>query len=238
MDEKLCIAIEKIKQLAEQNPEFAEEMQKAFGKSFVAPMPDAEVKSDIATIREALGIRANVSIDYDFVSDVRVRDQLIVDNLRMENAALCLSDSYFQRDPDAVRFYNFCVNAFYQVENIVNFYLYKKFPDFEDLLNYIEEKTAPDGSYAYRRIPSHDTLDKIPIANKAAAVCYELMDLNFKISVDSLRKLRNEGEHRCVTAIRDRVEDSQAYKFYKYNSFNTVRGIVSSLVFEIKCQMI
>ena len=36
------------------------------------------------------------------------------------------------------RLYDFCINAFYQIENLINFYYYEKYTNFEDLLGHIE----------------------------------------------------------------------------------------------------
>ena len=94
-------------------------MRKLFGKTDSASDVNmsSNISADITAIRSALEIRANSSITYSFVKNQRLRDQLIIDNLRMENAALNL------QDPEADRFYVFCVNAFYQVENIVNYFI-------------------------------------------------------------------------------------------------------------------
>lgn len=140
MDEKIKSTVHKIKLLAEQNPEFYQEMQKLFGKTASASdvNMNSNIFSDIAAIRSALEIRANASITYNFVQNPRLRDQLIIDNLRMENAALNL------RDPEADRFYVFCVNAFYQVENILNYFYHTVFPEVESLLKEIEDATQDE----------------------------------------------------------------------------------------------
>ena len=123
MDENLKLTIQKIRMLSEQNEEFRNEMQKLFGNSVPASVVNIipDLTNNISAIRSALEIRANVSISYSFVKHQRLRDQLIIDNLRMENAALNL------QDPEDGRFYIFCVNAFYQVENIVNYFYHTIF---------------------------------------------------------------------------------------------------------------
>ena len=117
MDDKLKLTLQKIKALTLQNKEFAEELVKMLdipmSKQSVS-LPNG-VTDDVAAIREALEIRANKSISYDFVKEQRLRDQLIIDNLRMENAALDLKKDEHER------FYIFCINAFYQLENIINY---------------------------------------------------------------------------------------------------------------------
>lgn len=112
-------------------------MRKLFGKTDSASDVNmsSNISADITAIRSALEIRANSSITYSFVKNQRLRDQLIIDNLRMENAALNL------QDPEADRFYVFCVNAFYQVENIINYFYHITFPEVESLLKEIEDST-------------------------------------------------------------------------------------------------
>ena len=134
MDDKIKTTIEKIKLLANQNQEFAKEMKKIFGKSeSSSDLPIlTSVSSDVSAIRSALEIRATESLKYNFVKVPRLRDQLIIDNLRMENAALNLQEK------ESDRFYIFCVNAFYQLENIINYYYHVMFPNVNDLLNEIE----------------------------------------------------------------------------------------------------
>ena len=117
MDEKLQSTLNKIIQLTEQNPEFGVELRKKLGMTSSANSAynrNTSIQDDVTAIRRALEIRANNSISYDFINQQRLRDQLIIDNLRMENAALNLQIS------EAERFYSFCVNAFYQVENIIS----------------------------------------------------------------------------------------------------------------------
>ncbi len=149
MDKALQDTIEKIKTLATKDAEFASEMRNLFGKTDSASsvFTPSGIEDDVMAIREALEIRANKSVNYDFVNDQRLRDQLIIDNLRMENAALNLQES------EEERFYVFCVNAFYQLENIVNYYFFITYPDFNNLQDVVEEytKNEPSEDFRYKR---------------------------------------------------------------------------------------
>ena len=134
MDEKLKLTIDKIVQLSKQNPEFDAELRKRLEITSSANVVSSQMSicDDVHAIRETLEIRANNSISYDFIlakGNQRLRDQLLIDNLRMENAALNLKEKELER------FYSFCANAFYQIENVVNFYFYVMFPDIDNLLN-------------------------------------------------------------------------------------------------------
>ena len=222
MDEKIKSTVYKIKLLAEQNPEFYQEMQKLFGKTASASdiNINSNISSDITAIRSALEIRANASITYSFVKYQRLRDQLIIDNLRMENAALNL------QDPEADRFYVFCVNAFYQVENILNYFYHTVFPEVESLLKEIEDATRDEkNDFSFRRTGKEQNVGSIPVAHKLNAFfnSYLPEESSLKWSIGTLRQVRNEGEHRCDIIRQEKDENNNLYKFFKSKTFNYVR---------------
>lgn len=222
MDEKIKSTVYKIKLLAEQNPEFYQEMQKLFGKTASASdiNINSNISSDITAIRSALEIRANASITYSFVKYQRLRDQLIIDNLRMENAALNL------QDPEADRFYVFCVNAFYQVENILNYFYHTVFPEVESLLKEIEDATQDEkNDFRFRRTGKEQNVGSIPVAHKLNAFfnSYLPEESSLKWSIGTLRQVRNEGEHRCDIIRQEKDENNNLYKFFKFKTFNYVR---------------
>lgn len=222
MDEKIKSTVYKIKLLAEQNPEFYQEMQKLFGKTASASdiNINSNISSDITAIRSALEIRANASITYSFVKYQRLRDQLIIDNLRMENVALNL------QDPEADRFYVFCVNAFYQVENILNYFYHTVFPEVESLLKEIEDATQDEkNDFRFRRTGKEQNVGSIPVAHKLNAFfnSYLPEESSLKWSIGTLRQVRNEGEHRCDIIRQEKDENNNLYKFFKSKTFNYVR---------------
>lgn len=223
MDENLKLTIQKIRMLSEQNEEFRNEMQKLFGNSVPASVVNIipDLTNNISAIRSALEIRANVSISYSFVKHQRLRDQLIIDNLRMENAALNL------QDPEDGRFYIFCVNAFYQVENIVNYFYHTIFPDIKKLVQEIEDSTKYENNdYNYRRNGREVTVSSIPIAHKINAFfnSYLPNERSLKWSIGTLRQVRNEGEHRCDIIRKEKDDNNNLYKFFKSQTFNSLRG--------------
>lgn len=222
MDKNLISAVNKIKLLAEQNPEFNQTMQKLFGNTVSASVVNinSNIIEEISAIRSALEIRANASITYGFVKNQRLRDQLIIDNLRMENAALDL------KEPEADRFYVFCVNAFYQVENILNYFYHTTFPEIESLLNEIEEATiAEKNDFKFRRTGKEQNVGSIPVAHKLNAFfnSYLPEEGSLKWSIGTLRQVRNEGEHRCDIIRQEKDENNNLYKFFKSKTFNYVR---------------
>ena len=222
MDEKIKSTVHKIKLLAEQNPEFFHEMQKLFGKTASASDINisSNISSDIKAIRSALEIRADASITYSFVKNQRLRDQLIIDNLRMENASLNL------QDPETERFYVFCVNAFYQVENILNYFYHTTFPEVESLLKEIEDATQGEkNDFKFRRTGKEQNVGSIPVVHKLNAFfnSYLPEEGSLKWSIGTLRQVRNEGEHRCNIIREEKDEKNNLYKFFKNKTFNSVR---------------
>ena len=233
MDDKLKLTLQKIKALTLQNKEFAEELVKMLdipmSKQSVS-LPNG-VTDDVAAIREALEIRANKSISYDFVKEQRLRDQLIIDNLRMENAALDLKKDEHER------FYIFCINAFYQLENIINYYFYVTYPNIKDLLTEVEEATSTETSenFRFKSKGNEKNVGDIPIAHKINAVCNVLFPNDvFKLTLGTLRQVRNEGEHRCMVIQNEKDGTSNLHHFFKYNSFNSVRIDMIKIVTAIK----
>jgi hypothetical protein len=233
MDEKFKPTLQKIKALAEQNPEFAQELRKMFEitPSAVVVSSQDRISKDVTAIREALEIRANASVSYSFVSDQRLRDQLIIDNLRMENAALNLKQS------EKERFYIFCVNAFYQLENIVNYYFHETYRETDDLLSILENYTEKERSedFKFKRKGNEKNVGDIQISHKINALCNILFPNDkIKITLGQLRQVRNEGEHRCMIILQEKDENNYLYRFFKYNTFNSIRIYLIKIVKAIK----
>lgn len=233
--EKIIEQIDKIEQYSRKpgNEWLLAELKNRFGNSNM--LDSSRVSDDVAFIRSALSIKANNSIKYDFITNQRLKDQLIIDNLRMENAA------YNLQEKEIDRFYTFCVNAFYQVENIVNYYFYIQYPNIEDLLSVIEESTKNDGEegrFRFKRSQSNpeNNVGDIPVSFKINALCNLLFpkDYTMKITLGNLRKVRNEGEHRCQVIYNQKDENNKLYQFLEKATFNSIRIILIKLVSTVK----
>ncbi len=237
MDEKIKSVIDKIRLLAKQNPEFAKEMQALFGKSesSTTDLPIlTSVSSDVSAIRSALEIRATESLKYSFVKVQRLRDQLVIDNLRMENAALNLQEK------ESDRFYVFCVNAFYQIENILNYYYHILYPNISDLLSEIERATSADPEkFQFKRTNKENSVVDIPVYYKITAICNSLFpdNLQIKVILNNLRRIRNDGEHRCQVIMERRDESDNLYHFLQTATFNNVRITLLKVVSAIEAIM-
>jgi RNA-directed DNA polymerase len=70
-------------------------------------------------------------INYDYIKNTQVRQKLKEDNMVME-------ENYFQHKYlGEDTFTNFCNSAFHQLENIVNYYYFDKYPDIQLLIEYV-----------------------------------------------------------------------------------------------------
>lgn len=235
MDDKLRTTLDKIKILAKQNREFDEELRKMFGgqqtSSVVGVSVSDETFNDVKAIRNALEIRANPSVTYMFVVERRLRDQLLIDNLRMENSALDLAKK------ENERFYSFCVNAFYQLENILNYYYHKTFPVVGDLLTEIECYTKYE-SFKFTRTGKETNVSDIVVVHKINAFCNKMFPHDtINVTLNLLRKVRNEGEHRCMVIQEGRDENDMLYKFFQMNTFNSIRMLLIKVVATVEANI-
>ena len=186
------------------------------------------IANDILFIREALNIKGNNSLQYEYVTDVTLKKQLLVDNLRMENYALS-----FVSD-ETERLCNFCICAFYQIENLINYYFYTKYPNLDDLLTHIENHTnLSEHPFIRSKEKKEKNVGDIGIDKKIYAFCdshypfsTEKPDYTLRI-LSQLRQVRNEGLHRC-NIIKDDPEN-KLHDFFKYQNFKTIRTLLKKV---------
>ena len=221
--------LEKLDQLASNDENFKMILCKKYGGLICH---DVSLSENVAEIRRILRIEASQSIDYSFIPDKyqRVRDQLIIDNLRMENSRLDIKITN-----DFERFYNFCTNAFYQIENLINYYYYRRFPNINDFLDYLEK--IPNTKFKRTIDPeTKDTKEKnvndVVMATKIYSFTTEHnLHKNITSNISSLRTMRNEGLHRCSVIQKDEnPKDKNLLNYFKYQTVGTVRNTVNNIV--------
>lgn len=200
------------------------------------------ISSDTKVIRQALFIKGEISIDFDFINSNRVKNQLVIDNLRMENVRLNLEM------PDLERFHEYCVNAFYQIEELINYFYWKKNEgiDIKILLDFIEEqhnqrnkaednKTKPFYINFRKEETKQTDVSKIDIYNKLTAFMYYFQfSIEQNILINNIRQLRNENSHRC-TAISNNIKE-RLYKFVntRDDNYDNIRRLISYISMIIK----
>ena len=210
------------------NAWFVEELQKKYGYQDGL----SSIAKDVKSIRNALHIKGNNSLHYDYISNQSLRNQLLVDNLRMENSALEL-----QTIDETERFYYFCVNAFYQIENLLNYYFYISYPNLNDLLTQVEIHTV-SSQYPFYRSGNEQSVGDISVEKKTYAFCdmffpYTKENKDFTLkTLSELRQVRNEGLHRCDIIKTDKNE--KLYNFFKYQNFNSIRQLLKKVSSKIE----
>ncbi|KIA89597.1 hypothetical protein [Kaistella jeonii] len=208
-----------------ENKWFADQLKSKYNLSKI----ESKAEQNIQEIRDALQIKGSPSVKYEFVTHNRLRDQLIIDNLRMENAALDLKEK-----DELERFFNFCVNAFFQIENLINYYYHIKYPNINDLLIHLEQ--IPGTVFRRNSKRPEKSVADIVIATKIYSFGVSFKDsLNFNsYTLTTLNKIRNEGLHRCKVIERNSSLDLNIFKFFQKEDFSSIRTLLKNLVNKIE----
>ena len=123
MDEKLQTVLNKVVLLCSQNPEFDSILRKRLGINATRTIPIAENNDKINRIEKYLGLDYSVDaqnsvIDYSYIKDEKVKNQLISDNREMMRFRY--GTRYHEIDFD-----EFCRFAHLQAEMLLNYYYYQ-----------------------------------------------------------------------------------------------------------------
>lgn len=239
MDPKLDNILKLVVAAALKHPELADELRKKLPTttSSANSAMIIQIGNDVKQIRNLLSIDADVSIDYSFIPDKNTRNQLIIDNLRMENAAYDLKVSEIER------FFSSCVSAFHQIENMLNYFYHTKYPNINDLLDELEDATYGD-KYPFIRKSDieYKSVADVAISSKVNAYILRYMSYSKYIAsnVASLRKIRNEGAHRCSVLYEKETDglDNSVKNFLRYNgTMEQLRNIVDEFAKSIACEL-
>lgn len=244
MDEILRTTLDKVVKLCDQRPDFGAELRRRLGiPTTPATIPLSseleeyltEVGEDVCTIRDVLQIQQDIDpeIKYDFVKDHRTRDRLIIDNLQMESKVLST------RIPEDDRFPLFCVYAFYQVENLLNYFFQRRYPDLDSLEEMLRENTRSEkkdfrySERAGRTVMAVSDIESHYLVNAFCNSKTPPLDMYFKIRLSSLRKVRNVFSHRFfeIDPGWDKARESDKWldKFIRKNTFITIRKDLKQL---------
>lgn len=163
------------------------------------------IKSDTYHIRFAVDLLGDCSIDYSWITMERVRKQLTQDNLRMENSILS------QEINESQRFYSFCTYAFYQIEELVNYYYFKKYT-LEEFKKLLIAKNPSFTNFQKQIINDSDSLSRIESQKKLFVFENEFYYnqtnpdgslIYYDSVIDKIRRVRNEDSHRCSVIEQD-----------------------------------
>jgi hypothetical protein len=184
-----------------------------------------EIKKDTSKIIKLLNLNPTISVDYSFIKYKLLRTRLELDNIRMENIRYDLKET-----DEMKRLYDFCINAFYQIENLINYFYYEKFKKIEDLLSHLENIKETK----FKR-KEEKNIGDIPIFIKIYAFNKTYFKEDYTgYNIDSLRLIRNEGLHRCTRIKNIENENKRLHDFLKHATFNSIHSLVNSLAVKIK----
>lgn len=200
MDEKLITTINKIKLLAEQNPEFNQAMQKLFGNESSASLNSSYDKR-ISHIEKYLGLDYYADsmesiIDYSYIQEHDIRAQLISDNREM------LRFRYGTRFHE-ILFEEFCRYAQLQAEMLINYFYYHKESTVAEAINHIKKYNTT--AKIDNNLP---TLTSISFSAKLWSFCLEFELKKAKETFDFVRDVRNYQSHRSAS--------EQNFSFFDY----------------------
>lgn len=232
MDENkqdLISLIQFVTEIANKNMSFKHELLSSLTgeKSFLDNSTIIDIQKNTKKIVHFLEINPEVSIDYSFISHKLLRTRLELDNLRMENVRYELNEK-----DEMKRLYDFCINAFYQIENLLNYYYFEKFSRIDYLLNHLENIE----STRFRR-KDEKNIGDVTIATKIFSfnrTHFNQNDNTFDgLNIDNLRLIRNEGLHRCTRIKNIENENKNLHQFIKYATFDSIHCTVNNLAVKI-----
>lgn len=190
MDEKLKTTIDRIVQLSKQNPEFDLELRKVLNINSTPTSLQSSSDKRIENIENYLGLDYYVDnqpplIDFSFIQENDVRNQLISDNREM------MRFRYGTRY-HSICFNEFCRYAHLQAEMLLNYYYDKKNDSIDAVISHIK-KFNPTAKFK----DNVKNIGEISYNTKLWAVKKEF-DIDYKIYtvLEYLRRIRNESSHR------------------------------------------
>ncbi|WP_295179715.1 reverse transcriptase domain-containing protein [uncultured Christiangramia sp.] len=160
-------------------------------------------------------------INYDHIKNSAVKTRLRKDNVEMEK--LLSEKTAYTRDEI---FIAFCTSAFHQVENLINYYYYKKYPVLENLLQVLIEEN-PFFKSRYKRLEkAKKSVKKISDLNINVLIfLYEKefyfdKGIFYDKKITKLRRIRNDKSHRCEVIDSDKPKIISEYQQFKKRTEN------------------
>ena len=187
-------------------------------------------KKDLEEIKKILKIRGAQSIDYTFVDDL-TRNQLIMDNIRMEDSIL--DNSLSIQD----KWYEFCSYTHFQLENILNYYYTKAFKTF-DAAQWHVVKFTENGYNPYQYNKKHTVCTDISAYHKSTALCNDFFPWvkgapdYTSSTINKVRKVRNEYVHR--SGVTDTGDAKECKDIQDKSSFAAIRNTLKKIVDVVK----
>ncbi len=190
--ENLKLLLEFISKLLEQegNEWFHDELANLISKKIISER-DTEIKLAAVQFRELGSIDKYIEngiiplIDFSQIVDEIIRCTLERDCIEMGKCRF----SHFGKTPS---FFEFCKHAFFQIEQLVNYYITKKNEDsFSKAIDYIKKYNEKS------RIDGKKTISSINFSDKLYAIMNQTgMTFELKSILDKVSFARNNSLHR------------------------------------------
>lgn len=134
-------------------------------------------------------------IDYSFISNDEVKLRLVNDNLNMEK--LYCENLLTKKNV----FIDFCTIAFHQVENLLYYFYWKRFPNIRNLSEFLYDnnpevkKRSKKGTHYYGKIGDVQINHLVYLFEKEF---YFDKKISYNKEITFLRNARNDSSHRCL----------------------------------------
>lgn len=215
MDEKLQTVLNKVVLLCSQNPEFDSILRKRLGINANRTIPIAENNDKINRIEKYLGLDYSVDaqnsvIDYSYIKDEKVKNQLISDNREMMRFRY--GTRYHEIDFD-----EFCRFAHLQAEMLLNYYYVTTCNSDLDLI----KKRIRENNENPKGLDEANTIFAISFRVKMWSFNNEYKtSQQFRAIFNNLVRVRNEVSHRSpnkgqqIAFVSDKFDTWYSFKPY------------------------
>ena len=173
------------------NEDFTNELRKMLGEK----RPSTSVTNpQLADIEKYLGLdylldSASPFIDYSFVDDEYIRNQLVSDFREM------LRYRYGVRS-HRIDFSEFCRYAILQAEQMLNYFYQKKFSTIEEAKKFITENIDWVKKIDWTKTESVEKIASLSLAIKLSAFLHQFGNKKNRDILDFTREVRNSQSHR------------------------------------------
>ena len=164
------------------------------------PTYDSSSNRKIADIEKYLGLdykldSATPDIDYSFIKEDYVREQLVSDYREMLRYRMGVRSHI-------IDFSEFCRYAMLQVEHLLNYFYMNRFESIEDVIRYINDNAK------WTNIEKIDSIKGLSLAAKLSAFSGKMNKRQIEV-LDFAREVRNEQSHRSLDETKN-LEDFKA----------------------------
>lgn len=176
--------------------------------------------------------------NYEFIANIPVKERLKKDWEWMNFYQYDFSKNEYHR------YFYFCLYAFFQIEELINYHYYRRFRNLSDFVIYLQEEISDQNGSRQKRTFYKPKIKEgvvTPIENVGQ------VDSNFKIRsfsreflfsgterkiMNSLKSLRNDGVHRCSTVeMNENIES-----FLRQKDYNIVRKTLNSIIKTVRIE--